>query len=137
MRPGRLTRPVLGTRRSLALLRHGHEVQRSIQATGQLREIDIEAELVANQVEHLIVVCVLHEVGSRTDVGRVLSLRDKLEVELISGGGDTIGTAVVRPFDGTVGCASTVGRAERLIPGVSVEAVGVAVRSLVVEPVDL
>jgi hypothetical protein len=111
MRCVRPTGSVLGTRRSLAFLGHRDEIQRSIEATGQLREIDIKAELVADQIEHLIVVCVLHEVCSRTDVGRVLSLCDKLEIELVARGGDAISTAVVRSFDGAVGCASSIRRA--------------------------
>lgn len=115
-----------------------------------MREIYVEAELVANEVEHLVVVCVLHEVGARPNVCRVWSLRDELEVELVARGSDAVGslepleldsssnncllTSIVGSLNGTVCSASIVVGTKGLVPGISVEAVGVAVGGLIVEP---
>ena len=37
----------------MALLRHGYEVQGSIEAAWQLREIHVEGELIPDKVKHL------------------------------------------------------------------------------------
>jgi len=46
----------------MALLGHGNEVQCSIETTRKLRQIDIESKLVSNELEHLVVIRILHEV---------------------------------------------------------------------------
>jgi hypothetical protein len=48
-----LTSPVLRTGCSMALLRHGYEIQGSVEAAWQLRVIDVEGEFVSDKVEHL------------------------------------------------------------------------------------
>lgn len=69
---------------------HFDEVQSSIQATGELRDINVKGELLADEVEHLVLGISLHEVSTRTDIGAVLSLGDELDAQSIVASGDTI-----------------------------------------------
>lgn len=131
-----LTSSIFGTGLSLTLLGHGNEVQGSVETARQLREINIKAELAADEVEHLVIVCILHKICARPDVCRVLSLLDKFEVELVARSCDTVGARVVRALNSTVRGARIIVRAQGFIPAVSVETVGVAVRSLVMKPRD-
>lgn len=51
---------------------HRDEVQRTVQTAGQVRQIDVERELLAaGEFEHLICGVVLHQIGARSDVGGV------------------------------------------------------------------
>lgn len=95
----------------MALLRHRDEVQGSVEATRQLRKINIEAELVADEIEHLVVVRILHKVGTRPNVRRVRPLCDKLEIELIARSRDTVCSSIVTALNCTIRRACTVGRA--------------------------
>lgn len=74
----------------MALLGHRDEVQSSVETAGQLGQINVKAELITNQVEHLIIVGVLHEIRARPNVSRVLSLCDELEFELIARSRDAV-----------------------------------------------
>ena len=115
---------------------HLRKVQSTIQTTGEVRNIDIESELLVVWLEHLILaVRVVHEVDTGTDVGRVWTLGDILEGKGVAGGGDTICSGVVSTVNSTVlrtGCSI---RAETGIPGATVIAVGGARGSVGPTPV--
>lgn len=55
-----------------AILVHGDEVQGTVETTAEFRDIDVERELVAEQLEHLILIGTIHEVQTRSDVGRLI-----------------------------------------------------------------
>jgi hypothetical protein len=57
-----LASPLLRTRCTLTLRGHGHKVQCSVQTTLQLAEINIKCELIADQIEHLIIIRILHKI---------------------------------------------------------------------------
>lgn len=133
----KLTSSILGTRSTLTLLRHGDKVQCSIQPTRQLTEINIERELIPDQVEHLIVVRVLHEIRARPNIRRVLALRDKLERKGVARSRNTISAAVVRAFDGAVLRASSVGGTSCLVPFIAIEAVCVAASGVDPAPIGV
>lgn len=112
--------------RSLASIScHLGEVQSTIQTTRKPRHVDVESELLVLQVKQLVVVGIIQEVDTGTDVLRVWTVGDETEGERIAGGGDTICSTVVSTVDGAVGSASSGVWAQRRIPGVS----GVAVLS--------
>jgi hypothetical protein len=46
-----------------------------------LRDVDIESELVSDELEHLVVARILHEIQTRANVRSILALRDELERE--------------------------------------------------------
>ncbi len=98
---------------------HLGEVQSTIQTAGKARHIDVECELLVLKVKHLVMVGVIQEVNSRTDVRRVWTVGDETEGERIAGCGDTVCSAVVSAIDGTVGGASSWVWAKRRVPGVS------------------
>lgn len=98
---------------------------------GQLRQIDVEGELVVKQVENLVLGGGLHEVQSAANV-LARALGHKLERQSISARGGAVGARVVSSIEHTVcGTALVVG-AYRRVPRVARVAVGVAV--LVVDP---
>jgi hypothetical protein len=60
---------------------HRHEVQSAIETTWQVREIDVECELLAaSEFEHLVLSIRRHEICARADVRRVRSLCDELQL---------------------------------------------------------
>ena len=102
---------------------HLGEVQSTIQTTGKARHIDVECDLLVLKVERLVMVRVIQEVDTRTDVCRVWTVGDETKGERIAGCGDTVCSAVVSTVDGTVGRASGWVWAKRRVPGVSSVAV--------------
>jgi hypothetical protein len=123
---------------------HGHEVEGTIQAARKIRHVNVERELVSEQSEHcrdslvsstggccrgglvftLVLSVGLHQVETRTNVGRVLALGDELEVQLAAAGGYTVGAGVVGAVDTASGGASIVGAADGSVPSVTGVAVG-------------
>ena len=92
-----VTSSVLGTSLVVALVdttvgSHLNKVESTVQAARQLGDVDVEGELLADEVEHLVLGVALHEVGTRTNVGRVRALGDELEGQRIAAGSDTVGT---------------------------------------------
>jgi len=137
-----VTGTILGTSLVVCILglttigSHLSKVQSTVQTAGEVRNIDIESELLVVWFEHLILaVRVVHEVDTGTDVGRVWALGDILESEGAAGGGDTIGARVVRTLESAVlrtGCSV---RAESGIKGATVIAVCAARGSVKPTPV--
>jgi hypothetical protein len=87
---------ILGTGLVVALVDttvggHLDEVESTVQTARQLGGIDVESELLADEVEHLVLGVALHEVGTRTDVAAGRTLGNKLEGQSIAAGGDTVG----------------------------------------------
>lgn len=50
------------------ILGHLHEVKSAVETARKVGDIDVECELLVLQVEHLVVVRVLHEVDTGSDV---------------------------------------------------------------------
>jgi len=92
-----VTGSVLGTGLVVALVHatisgHLDEVQSTVQTARQLGNIDVEGELLADKVEHLVLGVGLHQVGTGTDVVTVRALGDELQGQGIAARGDTVGT---------------------------------------------
>merc|ERR1719244_2332275 len=61
------------------ILLHFNKVEGTVQATGQIRYINIEGELPVEKLEHLILLATrFHQVHSATHVVRVLAMCDKI-----------------------------------------------------------
>jgi hypothetical protein len=118
------------------ILVHLDEVESTIEATRKLGDIDVKGELLVKEVEHLVVVVVLHEVDTGADVG-ALALGDELQGESVAAGGDTIGRLVVTAFQGTLRSAGRSVGADSGVPGVATVAVGVAVSDVNPSPVGV
>ena len=91
------TSSVLGTSLVVALVdttvgSHLNKVESTVQTARQLGDVDVEGELLADEVEHLVLGVALHEVGTRTNVSRVRALGDELEGQRVAAGSDTVGT---------------------------------------------
>lgn len=91
-----VTGSVLGTGLVVALAHttvsgHLDEVESTVETARQLGNIDVEGELLADQVEHLVLGVGLHEVRTRTNVGGVGVLGHELEAQRVAAGGDTVG----------------------------------------------
>ena len=119
-----VTRTELGTRVVVAnthvtVGRHGREVDGAVETAGEGRKVDVESELLVEEVEGLVGRLVLQEVETRADVGTGL----EGELERAAGGGDTVGTRVVRTVERAV---LRAGRAIRAVGGVPL-VTGVAV----------
>jgi hypothetical protein len=69
---------------------HLDEVESTVQTARQLGGIDVEGELLADEVEHLVLGVALHEVGTRTDVAAGGTLGNELEGQSIAASGDTV-----------------------------------------------
>jgi hypothetical protein len=92
-----VTSSVLGTGLVVALSNttiggHLDEVESAVETTGQLRDIDVEGELLTDEVEHLVLCVALHKVCTRTNVGGVRALGDEFDAQRIAAGSDTVGT---------------------------------------------
>jgi len=105
-------------------LTYGDEVEGTVETAADVGNIDIKGELVTEEVEHLVLGVVLHEVDTRTDVGTILVLGDEFEVEAVAAGRDTVGGSVVGTLKTALRSASGAGRADGTVPRVAVVAVG-------------
>ncbi len=130
MRTLRVTVPSAVARTSLvcrelglsAVLVHGDEVDSAVQPTRKLGDVNVECEFLVEEAEHLVIVLVLHEVHTGTDV-LLLGLGHEFECESVATGCDTISAGVVCTVEGAIRGTGGVVGAEGGIPGVS----GVAV----------
>lgn len=99
---------VLGTSRvarvrgNTTVFLHSDEVQSRVETTLNGGQVDIEGELVAEEVEHLVLVLAIHEVEPRADVLAVLVLGDKAESEGVAACAGAVRLLVV----GTLKCAA-------------------------------
>lgn len=104
---------------------HGDEVEGAVQTAGQVGDVHIKGELLAEQVEHLVLGVRGHEEHAATDVG-VGALGDEAERQGITRGGDTVGGLVVGAVNAAVGGTGLIIRAEAGVPGVAGVAIVVA-----------
>lgn len=102
---------------------HGDEVQGSVQAAGQLRDIDIEGELLTQELKHLVLRVRSHQEGTATDV-LVSALGDEAQLQGSVIGRDAVGGLVVGAIDAAVGSAGLIIRAQVRVPLVAGVAVG-------------
>lgn len=108
------------------VLVHGDEVQGTVQAARQLGDVNVEGELVAEQVEHLVGTVVLHQVDTATNTLAIGVLSDELQAQSIAGGLDTVGARVLSTVNTAGTGASLAIRADLAVPLVTGVAVGVA-----------
>lgn len=120
-----------------AISGHFDKVEGAVETTGQLGNVHVKGELLADQVEHLIFGVGLHEIGARADVARVLALGDEFEGQGIAAGGDPVGARVVSTINGAVLGASHAIRAGSGVPRVAIEAVGVSAGNMGPTPVGV
>jgi hypothetical protein len=98
-----VTCSILGTSRVTLVLAqttisvHGGEVQGAVQATWEVGDIDVKGEFVANEIEGLIGLIILHKIDTRANI----CSSNELERKRITSGGDTINPLIVS----TVNCA--------------------------------
>lgn len=120
------------------ILVHGDEVQRPVQAARHLRRVDVDGELVAQEVEHLVgVIARLRQVDSSADVGALAVLGDEADADRVAGRGHAVGVCIVGTVDAAVLGAGLAVRAEGGIPGVAGVAVVVAVDGVSPAPVGV
>ena len=108
--------------RETTILSHLDEVKSTVKTAGKVGHVDVEGELLVQELEHLVVGSVLHQVDTGADVGA----GDELEGERIAASGDTVGASVVSTVNSAVLSASGGIRADAGIPSVAGVAVGVA-----------
>ena len=85
-----------------------------------MANVHVKCKLVANQVENLIVARVLHQIRSRSYVGRVRALGDEFQCKGSTAGRNTIGRGIVSTLDDTVGRAFAVTRADSRVPLIAI-----------------
>jgi hypothetical protein len=91
-----VTSSELGTSLVVALANatvRGHldEIESTVETARKLGDIDVEGELLADEVEHLVLGVALHEVCTRTNVGRAGALGDELDAQGVAASSDTVG----------------------------------------------
>lgn len=97
-------------------------------------DVDVEGELLVQELEHLVVCIIGHEVDARTDV-LLGALGDEFEGEGITAGGDTVSARVVGTIESAVGSASLAIGAKTSVPSVASVAVGKAAGGVEPAPV--
>lgn len=107
--------------RQAAVLVHLRQVERAVEAARQVRHVDVEGELLVQQLEHLVVRVVRHQVHTRADV----RARHELERERVAGGRDAVRARVVRAVERAVLRARRPVGAQCRVPRVAGVAVGV------------
>lgn len=115
------------------VLVHLDEVQRAVKTAGKVRHVNVECELLVLELEQLVLVVACREVDARANVGT----GDELECKRVAGGGDTVGSAVVRTVKSAVRSAGRVVGAQAGVPGVAGVAVGVASGGVEPAPVGI
>jgi hypothetical protein len=83
---------------------HCHEVECSIEPAINSGQVDVECEFVVHQREHLVLGGARpgHQVESRSDVGSILMLGDKLESQGVAACRRPVRGAVVRALECTI-----------------------------------
>lgn len=103
---------------------YSNKVEGAVQATANVRNIDVKSELVAEELKHLVLVLALHEVHAGADVGAVPVLGDVFEAEGVAVGLDAIGALVVNTVEATRRGAGLAVGADAGVPAVPLVAVG-------------
>ena len=71
---------------------HLDEVERAVEAAGELGHVDVESELLVLELEHLVLgIGRVHEVHARADVRRVRAVGDELERERVPARRNAVG----------------------------------------------
>ncbi len=84
---------------------HLDEVQSTVQATGQVGDINLEGELLVQQLEHLVLRVTRHHVETRPNIdGSVVC--DEAQCQVTATGFDAISLGVVSAFEVAILCAS-------------------------------
>lgn len=85
--------------------------------------------MVSSELEHFVCSVVLHQVGTRSNVGRVRAFGNKLQRQSVAADSDTIGSLVVGAVHGTGGGARLVVFANSGVPLIASIAVRVSRKS--------
>jgi len=103
---------------------HLGEVEGTVKTAREVGDVDVESELLVQELEHLVVSLVGHEVDTRADV-LLGGLSDEFEGECVTAGGDTVCARVISTVESAVRSTGFAIRAKTGIPGVAGVAVGV------------
>lgn len=103
---------------------YSHEVERAIKAAANVGDIDIKGELIPEEIEHLVVVIVLHEINTRANVGAIRMLSDELQAERIAVRLNAVGALIVGAVDTALLSTGLAIGADALVPGGPLVAVG-------------
>lgn len=116
---------------------HLDKVHGTIETAGELRDIDVEGELLVVGLEHLVSdIGGVHQIDTGANV-RTGALGDKLVGERVTASGDTVHTSIVSTLDSAVlGTGDGVGTEGR-IPGAAGVAVGQAGGGMQPAPVGI
>lgn len=115
------------------VLVHSGQVERAVETAGEIRHVDVEGELLVEELQHLVVCVIGHEVDARADVGT----RHELKREGAAGGRDTVGARVVGTVERAVLRAGRAVGAEGSVPFVARVAVGVPANVVQPTPVGV
>ena len=118
--------------RHATILVHRREVECAIESTRKLGQIHVEGKLLVEDLEHLVFGVARHKVHTTADILPVTVGLNELEGERVTARCNTVRPTIVGTFEGTVGCAALVIRAETRVP--SVARVAVVVAALAVDP---
>ena len=105
---------------------HLAEVERAVEAAGEVGHVDGERELLVEELEHRVLGLAAHEVDTGADVGA----GDELEGERVAGGRDTVGGLVLSTVESALLCASGRVRANAGVPFVTSVTVGVPIDNM-------
>lgn len=77
-------------KRAVSEATYGNKVEGAIQATADVRDINVKGKLIAEELEHLVLVLALHEIHAGPNVLAVRVLLDVLEAQRVAVGLDTV-----------------------------------------------
>ena len=107
------------------ILVHLREVEGTVETARQVRYINIESELLVEEVEHLVVAGVLHQVYAGSNVAAACAFGDKAELDGVARSRDTVRARVIGAVDSAVSRAAFGIRTDGSVPGVTGVAVGI------------
>jgi hypothetical protein len=108
---------------------HFNKVQGTIETARQVGHVNVKAEFLTKQVEGLVRGVAVHQVDTRTNVGGVGAVGNKLQSQGVARSGDTVCSTVVGTIESATLGASGAVWAHGSVPFVS----GVAVVGLLVK----
>lgn len=128
---------VAGEAGHATILVHLGEVKGTVDTARHVGNIDIKGELLVEQVEHVVVGLVSHQVDTRANVLAERALSHELELKLATRSSDSVGPGVVGAVESAVGGTSLAIGAKRGVPGAASVAVVVTVLHVKPAPVGV
>lgn len=116
---------------------YSHKVNSSIKTASDVGDVDVKGELVPEELEHLVVLFVLHEVHAGAHVGAVLMVGDIFQAEGASVRLDAVLCLVINTVEAALFSAGVAVSADALVPLASLVAVGGALNGVPFLPLAL